>query len=107
VTVQDRVAPALEARMEVINLLAKKQEAKGLVPLITKFGEIMWLHPDIIKNEQRESSQPKLKGKICNIISLAVDNDITIVASLSSSEEEKFAFVSLPVGTRSGKQYLQ
>ena len=94
VTIQSRVAPIPKVRMEVINRLAKEQEAKGLVPLTTKSGEIIWVHPNIIKNEQWESSQLKLKGKFCNVISLAVDDDIVTTASLSSSEEEKFTFAA-------------
>ena len=73
----------------------------------------MLVHTDIVKDEQWESSQPKLKGKSCNVIFLAVDDDdIATVASLCSSEEEKFTFAaqpatSQPVGTRYGKQYLR
>jgi len=56
-----------------------------------------------------ESAQAQ--RQTCNIISLAQDDDTATIASLSSSEEEKFAFTaqptaSQPVGTRSGKQYL-
>ena len=78
--IQDRVAPIPEARLEVINPLAKDQEAKGLIQLTTKSEKIMWVHPDIVKDEQWESSQPKLKDKSCNIISLAVDDDTAIVS---------------------------
>jgi len=87
VTVQDGVAPAPEARMEVINPFAKEQEAKGLVPLTIKSEKIMWVHPDIVKDEKHELSQPKLKGKSCNIISLAVDDNTLTVTSLSSSKK--------------------
>jgi len=74
-------------------------------------GEFMWVHPDIVKGEQRESSKLKLKGKSCNVISIAMDDDTVIVASSSDSKEEKFTFIthpatSQPVGTWSGKQYL-
>jgi len=54
--------------------------------LTTKYGEIMWVHPDIVKDEQWESNKPKLKGKS---VSLATDDDVVTVASLSDSEEEK------------------
>jgi len=43
----------------------------------------MSVHPDIVKDEQWESGQPKLKGKSYNSISLAQDDDAVIVASLS------------------------
>ena len=112
VIIQDRVAFTPEVRMEVINPLAKQQEAKDLIPLTTKSGKIMSVHPEIINDEQQESSQPNLKGKSCNVISLTVNDDITTMASLSSSEEDKFAFIaqlatSQLVGTRSGKSYLR
>jgi len=51
-TVQDGSTPVPKARLDVINPMAEKQETKGLVPMATKSGEIMWVHPDIIKDEQ-------------------------------------------------------
>jgi len=54
----------------------------------------MSVHQDIVKDVQQNLSQPKLKGKSCNVISLVQDDDMTTVASLSSSEEEKFAFAA-------------
>jgi len=56
-----------------------------------------------------KSNQPKLKGKSYNVISLAVDDDITIMTSLGSYDEEKSAFTASPatspqIGTRSDKQ---
>ena len=79
---------------------------------MTEFGEIIWVHPDIIKDEQRESNNPKLKGESCNVVSLAVNNVIVIIASLNGSEEEKLALVAQlaapqPIGTWSKKQYLR
>jgi len=71
--------------------------------------EIMWVHPDIVKDEQWETN--KLKGKSCNVVSLTVDDDSVTLASLSNSWGEKSALTtqpstSQPMGTRSGKQYL-
>ena len=65
-TVQDGVAPDPKARLDVINPMAEVQKAKGLIPMMTKSGEIMWVYSDIIKDEQWESNKPKLKGKSCN-----------------------------------------
>jgi len=31
--------------------MTEKQKAKGLIPMTTESGEIMWVHPDIIKDE--------------------------------------------------------
>jgi len=76
--------------------------------MTTKFGEIMWVHLDIIKDEQWESSKLKLKGKSCNAVSLAMDDDDVTIASLNDSKEEKLALaaqpaISQPVGTQSEK----
>ena len=72
-----------------------------------KSGELMWVHPDIIKDEQWETGKPKLKGKSCNDVSLTTYDDSVTVASLSDSEGEKFSLTtqpatSQPVGIRSG-----
>jgi len=69
-------------------------------------GEIIWVHPDIVQDEQWETS------KSCNAISLATNDDSVVIASLSDSEREKLALVTQPatshsVDTRSGKQYLR
>ena len=111
VTVQDGLIPVLKGRLEVINPLAKKQEAKGLVPLTTKSREIMWMYRILSMTSNGSKCRPKLKGKTCNVISLAQNDDAVAVASLSDSKEGKFTFVTRPatsqlVGTRSGKQYL-
>jgi len=89
----------------------RKRKAKGLIPVMTKSGEIMWVHPDIVNDEQWESSKPKLKGKSCNAVSMATNNDAVTIASLNDSEEEKLALAaqpptSQPVGTQSEKSYL-
>ena len=80
--------------------------------MTAKSGEIMWVHVDIIKNEQWEFSKSKLKGKSCNTVSLAMDDGVVIIASLSDSEEEKLVLAAQPVtpqevGTRSEKPYLR
>ena len=80
--------------------------------MATKSGEIMWVHPDTIKDKQWESSKPKLKEKSCNAASLTTDNDVVTVISLSDSEEEKLVLVAQPaasqlIGTRSRRQYLR
>jgi len=47
-----RVSPFPKARLDVINPMIEKQKAKGLIPMTTKSEEIMWVHPDIVKDEQ-------------------------------------------------------
>jgi len=88
---QDRVTPIPKARLNVINPIAEVQKAKGLIPITIKSKEIVWVHPDIVNDEQWEFSQPKLKGKSCNIVSLVTDDDTMTIASLSDLEEEKLA----------------
>jgi len=52
VTIQDGLTPTPKGKMEVTNLLAKKQKAKSLILLMTKSGEIIWVHPDIVNDKQ-------------------------------------------------------
>ena len=75
--------------------MVEKQKAKGLSN-DDKSGEIMWVYLDIVKDEQCESSKPKPKGKLCNTVSLAMDDDTVTISSLSDSEEEKFALAVQP-----------
>ena len=107
-TVQDGLVPIPKARLHVINPMAEQQEAKCLIPILIESGEIIWVHLDIVKDEQWEANRPKLKGKICNAVSLTADDDSVTVASLSDSEGEKPALAvqpstSQPEGTHSGK----
>ena len=61
ITVQDGLTPIPKAKLDVINLIIEKV-AKGLVSVMTKSGEIMWVHSDIIKDEQCESNKPSSKA---------------------------------------------
>ena len=107
-TVQDGSTPVPKAILDVINPMAEKKDTKGLVPMTTKSAKIMWVHLDIVKDEQWESSKPKLKDKSCNVVSLATDYDTVTVASLGDSKEEKLVLAtqpatSQPMGTWSGR----
>jgi len=57
--------------MKVTNPLSEDQKANGLIPLTIKFREVMLVHPDIVNDKQWDLSQPKVKGKSCNVISLS------------------------------------
>ena len=50
--VQDGLTPVLKARVDIANPMVEKQKAKGLVSIMTRSRKIMWVHPDIIKDEQ-------------------------------------------------------
>ena len=56
VTVPDGHCPTPKARLEISNPSAKQQEAKGLLPLTLKTGEIMWVYPDLVGPEAFHSS---------------------------------------------------
>ena len=92
-TVQDGLIPIPKARLDIINLIAGKHESKGLVLMTMKSGEIMWVHPDILKDEQWEYSKSRLKGKSCNV---AAYDDIMTIGSLSDSKEEKLTLAAQP-----------
>jgi len=51
-TIQEGLTPVPKARLDVVNPIVKKQKAKGLFPMMTKTEEIMWVYPDITKDEQ-------------------------------------------------------
>jgi len=74
-TVQDGLVPVPKVRLDVINPMAEQQKAKGFILITTKSGEIMWVHPDVVQDEQWEASKPKLKGRSCNAVSLATDDN--------------------------------
>ena len=112
VTVPDGHALVPKARLEVSNPSAKHQEAKGLIPTTKMIGKIMWVHPDLTKDEQWDSKEPKLKGKSYNVISVLPDDDNITVASLSDSKDKKHALTAQNAppqltGTRSEKSYLR
>jgi len=78
-TVQDGLIPVPKAKLDVINPMTEKQKAKGLITMMTEPGEVMWVHLDIIKDEQWKTSKSKLKGKSCNDVSLATDDNSVIM----------------------------
>ena len=76
----------------------------------------MWVHPDIIKDQQWTTVNRKKirsRGKAnCHVVSVSSKETETNMASLTDSEEEKSAFIAGPEAqpistTRSGKQYLK
>jgi len=48
----------------------------------------MWVHPNIVEDQQWVSSKPKLKGKSYNVVSLATDDDGVTITSLGDSKKE-------------------
>jgi len=108
VMVPDGTFPILAPSLEVKHPSARTQENKGLVPLISETGKIMWIHPDLVQDEQWDSKKSILKGKSYNVISILPDDGNSTSASLSDSEGEKHACtahadIPQPAGTRSRK----
>ena len=99
--------------MKVNDPTSEEKRSKGLIPVTFKSGEIMRVHPDVINDEQWESTRPKRKGKSCNMISFALNEDANVPTNfLTDSDEEQIVLVvqpteAPPVGTRSGKTYLK
>ena len=74
----------------------------------------MWVHPDLIKDQQwTVGSNRRTKGKAraasCNMIGISATEEETNIASLTDSEEEEFVFNTEPeiphAGTRSGRRF--
>ena len=75
----------------------------------------MWVHPDLIKDQQwtvgnRKKAKGKAKASSCNMIGVSTVEEETNIASLTDSEEEEeFVFNAgpeiPPAGTRSGRQF--
>jgi len=69
--VQDRLVLIPKGKIIVTYPLSEEQKANGLILLTTKSEEVMLVHSDIINDKQSDSSQPKVKDKSCNVISLS------------------------------------
>ena len=112
VTVLDGSPPIHKARLEINNPSAKQQEAKSLVPLTLKTGEIIWVNLDLAQDKQWDSKKSKSKGKSCNVVSVLPNDDNITTASRSDSENKRHTFTAhadalQPSGTQSGKSYLK
>ena len=84
VTVPDGTYPVPVPRLEVKHPAAKTQDNRGLVPLTLETEEIIWIHPDLVQDEQWDSKKSKSKGKSCNVI--LPDDDNPTAALLSDSD---------------------
>ncbi|ONK72755.1 uncharacterized protein A4U43_C04F22830 [Asparagus officinalis] len=73
----------------------------------------MWVHPDLIEDQQWTNTLPKQKGgkaKSANMISPSVSENNDHLKPLTDSEEERIVLAAYPEGnpgTRSGKVYLR
>jgi len=47
-----RIVPIPKGELRMINTDPRHQQEKGLVPIPTPQGEIMWVHPDLVDGQQ-------------------------------------------------------
>ena len=100
----------------MVNTDPHQQQEKGLVPVPTPQGEIMWVHPDLVNEQQwttvtNRKSKGKAKASSCNVVCASSREAETDVPSLTDSEEETIVLAAEPnqpmAGTRSGQPYLK
>jgi len=87
------------------------------LPVSTLHGEIMWVHPDLVENQQwitviNIKSKGKAKVSPCNVVCTSSREAETDVPSLTNSEEETIvltAVLNIPLvaETCSGQSYLK
>jgi len=76
----------------MINTDLHHQQEKGLVPIPTPQGGIMWVHPDLVESQQwttvtNRKSKGKTKAAPCNVVGVSSREAETDVPSLTDSEE--------------------
>ena len=67
------VVPILKGELRVLNTDPHHQREKGLVPIPTPQGEIMWVHPDLVEGQQWTTvTNRKFMGEAkvspCNVV---------------------------------------
>ena len=66
------VVPIPKGELKVVNIDPHHQRKKGLVPIPTHQGEIMWVHSDLVEGQQwttvtNRKSRGKAKASPCNV----------------------------------------
>jgi hypothetical protein len=112
-SIQHGLVPIPKGEMKVSDPTFEEKWARGLIPVTLKTGEVMWVHKDVVNDEQWESGRPKSKGKSCNMISFIVEADDNIdTNALTDSEEKQFVLEAQPAKiqptrTRSGRVFAK
>jgi hypothetical protein len=111
VRVQNGVSPIAKGEMKVRSVAAKQKD-EGFIPVTTQSGEVMWVHPDIVHDEQWTKVSRKGKNKSSNVISVSKEDDVALPETLYSDEERPRVLTAQPAtaqqqGTRSGQAYLK
>jgi len=87
------VVPISKGELKMINTDPHHQQEKGLIPIPTPQGEIMWVHPNLVEGQQwtvvtNRKSKGKVKASSCNVVCASSQEAETDVPSLTDSEEE-------------------
>jgi len=111
------VVPIPKGELRMINTDPHHQQEKGLVLVPTPQGEIMWVHPDLVEDQQwttvtNRKSKGKAKALPCNVVCTSSRKVEIDVPSLTDSEDETVVLTielnaPLVAETRSGQSYLK
>ena len=99
----------------MINIDPHHQQEKGLVPVPTPQGEVMWVHPDLVDGQQwttvtSKRSKGKAKASSCNVVCASSREAETDVPSLTDSEEKIIVLTAEPnqlMAETRGQSYLK
>jgi len=88
-----RVVPIPKGKLRILNIDTHYQQEKGLVPVSTPQGEIMWVHPNLVESKQwitvtNRKSKGKAKTSPCNVVYASSREAKTDVPSLTDLEKE-------------------
>ena len=110
------VIPIPEEKLRLLNIDPHHQQEKGLMPVPTPQGEIMWVHSDLIEGQQwttvtNRKSKGKTKASPCNVVCASSREAEIDVPSLTDSEETIVLVAELNAllvaETRSGQSFLK
>ncbi|ONK57058.1 uncharacterized protein A4U43_C10F16180 [Asparagus officinalis] len=97
------VIPIPKAVLKITNDDPHNQREKGLVPQTLPDGQVMWVHPDLLHDEQWTAPPSKeAKKKPCNVVSTILGRDDAAMTALTDSEEDTNIFA-----TRAGKEFAK
>ena len=110
------VVPIPKGELRMINIDPHHQREKGLVPVPTPQGKVMWVHPDLVDGQQwttitSRRSKGKAKASSRNVVCVSFREAETDISSLTDSEEGTIVLATEPnqlvVETHSGQSYLK
>ena len=105
------VVPIPKGELRMINTDPHHQQEKGPVPVATPQGGIMWIHPDLVEDQQwttitNKKSKGKAKASSCNVMCASPREAETDVPSLTDSEEETI-ILAVELNNRSWQKFVR